>query len=275
MLKSGISNHMAWIVILVLSLLLSQSSALASPPTPTPLPPRTIDVPILLYHHIGVAEQARFDRYTVSPLNFERQMRFLKDWGYTSISLGDLVAALLNDTPLPSRPVIITFDDGYQDVYANALPILDELDCTATVFVIGRQVGTKGYLDITELKELIEQGWEIGNHTYNHHSLRMPGIDLTLEIETARQELEDTLGVVVPYFSFPYGLTSKNVTSQVEKAGYLAAVGLGGSYTHQEATRFYLSRIEIKPETNILEFIGLLPWASPPGGQGAWDSLAQ
>ncbi len=275
MLKRDDFRRIVWIVMLIFSVSIPRQAASASLPVPDPLPARRINVPILLYHHIGVAAQPRFESYTISPGDFEQQMRLLKAWGYTSVSLADLVAALLDDTPLPYRPVVITFDDGYQDVYAHALPILAELDFSATVFVIGRQVGTKGYMDTSELKELVDQGWQIGNHTYNHYSLRTRGIDLTQEIETARQDLEDGLGVSVLYFSFPYGLTSSYVTRQVEKAGYLAAVGLGGSYVHSKATRFYLSRIEIKPGMSALEFIGLLPWADPPGGWDAMGLLAQ
>lgn len=275
MLKHRRIHHYAWVAVLTLSLVIPSYNALAKTPTPTPAPARRLEVPILLYHHIGEAEQARFKRYTVSQADFERQMQLLKAWGYTSISLGDLIAGLVDDAPLPDRPVIITFDDGYQDVFTHALPILKELDYTATVFVIGRQIGIKGYLSARNLEELVEQGWQVGNHTYNHHSLRSPGIDLTLELETARQDLEDALGVPVSYFSFPYGLTSQYVTRQVEEAGYLAAVGLGGGYLHSEATRLYLSRIEIQPDTGVFDFMHLLPWVGPPDGRDAWDRLVQ
>ena len=245
--------------------------------TSTPVAPgtRSLHVPILLYHHIGDPDPDRSDRYTIRVASFEQQMRSLKAWGYTTITLANLISAMENGDPLPPRPVIITFDDGYQDVFTNAFPILDALDYDATVFIIGRQMGLKGYLGNSELKELAAQGWQVGNHTYNHHSLRSAGINLELEIETSRTDLEKALAVPVCYFSFPYGLTSQYVARQVVEAGYTAAVGLGGSYVHSPKTRFYLSRIEIRPETSALDFMELLPWAGPPGGRGSWNGLAQ
>lgn len=267
----------------VISLVLGLAFSLALPPgvaftaTPTPAPSasRRLDVPILLYHHISAGLGKPTERYVVSRLVFEQQMRSLKAWGYTTITLAELSAAITDGEHLPPRPLVITFDDGYQDVYLNAYPILEKLNYTATVFVIGRQLGLKSYLGKKELQELSASGWEVGNHTFNHHSLRQPGINLELEIETARDDLAKLLGIEIPYFSFPYGLTSQYVTRQVQQAGYVAAVGLGGSYTHGTKTRFYLSRIEILPGTSTLDLMELLPWAGPPGGRGSWNGLVQ
>lgn len=260
---------------LVFGTALPPGDAAAATPTPDPPASRRLDVPILLYHHISAGLGKPTERYVVSKLDFERQMRSLKAWGYTTITLAELSAAISDGHHLPPRPLVITFDDGYQDVYDQAYPILEKLNYSAAVFVIGRQLGLKGYLGKEELQELAASGWEVGNHTYNHHSLRQPGINLKLEIETARDDLAKLLGIEVPYFSFPYGLTSQYVTRQVQQAGYIAAVGLGGSYTHGIKTRYYLSRIEILPGASTLDLMELLPWAGPPGGRGAWNGLVQ
>lgn len=279
MLKLAFAVLFCLVTGLALSLAPSPAPAATAPPKPTPTPAlastRSLEVPILLYHHVVAGQVKPTDRYSVSRQDFDRQMRSLKAWGYTTITLAELSAALLDGQHLPSRPLIITFDDGYQDVFEHAFPVLAELDFTATVFVIGRQLGLKGYLGKEELQELAASGWQVGNHTFNHHSLRQPNINLQLEIETARDDLEKLLEIDIPYFSFPYGLTSQFVTRQVLQAGYTAAVGLGGSFTHSPQTRYYLSRIEIKAGTNALDFMGLLPWAGPPGGRGAWNGLVQ
>ena len=222
-------------------------------------PPGKVVTPILLYHH--VAESSHPVRYFVSPPDFEDQMRSLIAWGYTPIPLSQLVQALVNGAELPERPVVITFDDGNLDVYQNAFPILRRYGFTATFFVIVNQIGIKGYSHLDQLQDLLAAGWEIGSHTKTHADLNQAEVNLNSEIIQSRQELEALLGTKVSSFSFPYGLTNPYATKMVREAGYQSAVGLGGLVTHTLKTQFYLSRIEVRGDADLVAFASLLPWS--------------
>jgi len=223
-------------------------------------PPGEVIAPILLYHHVGTKETP--SRYFVSPSDFAAQMRSLQEWGYTAIPLSLLVQALTVGAALPPRPVVISFDDGYQDVYLNAFPVLQELGYPAIVFIITGQLEIGGYMHPEELRTLQAAGWEIGSHTQTHTSLRAAEAWLENEILHSRLVLEAALGEPVSSFSFPYGLTSLYVTGLVKESGYASAVGLGGLSRHTIKTQFYLSRIEIYGDCTIQEFARMLPWAA-------------
>ena len=87
--------------------------------------PGRVKAPILLYHHIRDVDQS--DRYSVSPKDFHHQMECLDAWGYTPITMSLLLKALLDGAFFPQKPIVLTFDDGYFDVYQNAYPILKEM----------------------------------------------------------------------------------------------------------------------------------------------------
>jgi len=227
--------------------------------------------PILLYHH--VAERTPRSRYFVPPHTFEMQVRTLKEWGYTSISISKLIDAVRDGAELPPEPVVFTFDDAYRDVYKNAFPILERYGFTGVVYVIAGQVGKGGYMSKAELEELVDAGWEIGSHGWSHTSLRSAEVNLEKEIVDSRRTLKRMLDGPVDIFAFPYGLTSKYVTGLVKEAGYRGAVGLGTSNRHTQKTLFYLSRQEVRSNYDLVTFAGLLPWAGvieePQGRDGS------
>jgi peptidoglycan/xylan/chitin deacetylase (PgdA/CDA1 family) len=219
-------------------------------------PPGELVVPILLYHHVAAAETAR--RYYVSPQDFEAQIGSLYDWGYTAIPLSLLVDALLNGAELPPRPVVITFDDGYRDVYQNALPVMQRYGYVGNLFVIVDQIGVGGYLNARQIAELVAQGWELGSHSQTHANLRKSGISLEKEVAGARDTLEALFDISVRSYSYPYGSATAAITKVVKDAGYQSAVGLGGSVTHRANSIYYLSRNEVQGTYDLIAFAGLL-----------------
>jgi len=253
----------------------TRSSSLLSA-TPLPLPSATstltptpvsdwawhdaglVIAPILLYHHI--AEPDEPSRYTVAPNAFRRQVERLKAWGYKPVSLAHLAEVIANGGVLPERPVVLTFDDGYDDVFENALPVMQEAGFPGVVYVIAGVVDEPQYLSQEQLLGLVEAGWEIGSHGDTHNNLRLVGKSLDAEVSGSRAALEELLSVAVQTFSFPYGLTSSAVTKLVKESGYTSAVGLGGFSRHSPKTLFYLSRIEIPGGISLKEFSALLPW---------------
>ena len=139
----------------------------------------SITVPILLYHHLDPAQpQSSTSLY---PGTFERQMRLLKDNGFNAVSFDDLIAFVEQGSPLPERPVIVTFDDGYTSNYTYAYPVLQELGIQATIFAVGSSIGHDRYYKDTqfeltphfgqdEIDQMLESGLiTIGSHTYDMH----------------------------------------------------------------------------------------------------------
>jgi len=235
-------------------------------PSPTPEwiwnSPGEVIAPILLYHHIAVRDPP--SRYFLSPEVFEDQMKVLHRWGYTAIPLSLLVQALVDGAELPPRSVVITFDDGYRDVFTHAFPIMRRYGFRGVVYVIAGQVGTGKYMKAGELRELAEAGWEIGSHSWSHPNLRSQSANLPREIVESRLKLEELLHSPLETFAFPYGLTAQYITGLVIDAGYEAAVGLGTSSRHTEKTRYYLSRMEVRSEYDLKQFKALLPWSGIP-----------
>jgi peptidoglycan/xylan/chitin deacetylase (PgdA/CDA1 family) len=219
-------------------------------------PPGELAVPVLLYHHIAATDNPK--RYTVSLENFEAQISSLYGWGYTAIPLSLLVDAVLSGAKLPPRPVVITFDDGYRDIYQYALPVMQRYGYVGTLYVIVDQIGVGGYLSARQIDQLLEQGWELGSHSQTHANLRKLTTSLEKEVAGSRETLEDLFATPVRSFSYPYGSTTPDITRLVKESGYSSAVGLGVSITHRAKNLYYLSRNEVQGTYDLITFAGLL-----------------
>src|SRR5207253_7977146 len=130
---------------------------------------------ILMYHYVRVNPRAS-DRLgadlSVTPAHFAAQMKWLAANGFHTVTLDDLTAAIVEGEPLPSRPVILTFDDGYEDFYTAAYPILEEYRFKATSFVITGKVGWGGYLTWDQMRKMQASGLvQFESHTVNHVQL--------------------------------------------------------------------------------------------------------
>ena len=142
--------------------------------TEVPVPIASVQVPILLYHHIETLnEDAGSDWYntTVTPEAFEEQMAYLAYHGYHTVKIMDLLAAFEGRKALPKNPVVITFDDGWIDCYDTAFPVLQKYGMTATFFIIAGSVGSipaDHVMSWGEIEEMSQAGMEIGSHTMTH-----------------------------------------------------------------------------------------------------------
>ena len=126
-------------------------------------------VPVLMYHSI---DYEKGNELRVPKEVFREQMNFLKQKGYTTLTLNELYNFFINNKPVPDKAIVITFDDGYKDNFENAFPVLKELGFNATVFVITSTVDTdKNYLTSKQLKEMDANGIDIESHTVNHEQL--------------------------------------------------------------------------------------------------------
>ncbi len=192
------------------------------------------DAAILAYHSIG--EQVPDEENLNIRLDvFEKQMKFLSEHNYNVISFADYVEILKNKKTIPSKTVVLTFDDGYENIYRNVFPVLKKYNFPATVFVvadfIGRDMDFFGHVyrivSLEQLKEMIGSGLvTVGSHGLEH--LFLPNVAneaiLRKEIFKSKQKLESVLGVPVDFFCYPVGGYNKHIEQLVHQAGYKAAV---------------------------------------------------
>lgn len=227
-------------------------SAEAATPVTTP---RVASVPILMYHRIGVtgaSTPSATRRLTVDPRTFARQMLWLHRNGFRTLTQQELYAGLVLGKRLPAKPVLITFDDGYDDLLRHALPVLERLRMRATAYVITDRCGDwrSPFLAWFELLQLERGGIEIGSHTVSHRDLRaLSDHELTQELVDSRLALERRLRHPVRWLAYPFGGHDGRVVAAARRAGYLLAVTTVGGTRQAGARRLELRRLSITNDT--------------------------
>lgn len=217
-------------------------------PIPSPKPNEiALKVPVLMYHYISISPW-KTDKIRIGlstpPYIFEEQLKLLQQNGFTTITLDDMVNVFAGKSSLPKNPVILTFDDGYEDFYQNAFPLLQKYNMKGTVFVITSLVGKYNYLTWPQIVEMgLTDNVVFGAHTMHHYSL--PSLNPTEmydEIVTSKVELEKHLGTLINWFAYPYGGYDQKVIENVKKAGFIGAVNTLPGQLQYESRLFYVTR---------------------------------
>jgi peptidoglycan/xylan/chitin deacetylase (PgdA/CDA1 family) len=205
-----------------------------------------------MYHYVSElppgGNRLRRD-LTVPPDVFEAHLQFLRDAGYTGISLEDLYWHLMTGRPLPEKPVVLTFDDGYRDNYEVAFPLLKKYGFTATFFAITDFVdwGYERYVTWEQLREMQEAGMEIGAHSRDHPDLRDRDIDfLVWQILGPREAIEDHLGKRPRFYSYPSGKYDEKVIAVLRSDHYWGAVTTHQGTLQSSDRPFELHRIRVR-----------------------------
>ena len=190
--------------------------------TATPAPPPK--VPVLAYHMVGIPEGGD---YNVSVEQFEEEMQWLHDNDYHTITPAQLLDAIREGAPLPPRPVIITFDDNQISPYLHAVPILKRFGFTASFFIMTVTIGKDGYMDADQIKDLADEGFTIGGHTWDHRILTQQ-IDSEVErqLDLSGADLRAILGHDPEYFAYPSGLYDQHIVDALKAHGYKMAFRL-------------------------------------------------
>lgn len=214
-------------------------------------------VPILVYHGIrpNRASDTPFVKaFVVEPQVFAKQMDYLKDNGWTAISFEMLRLALTGKNSLPARSMILTFDDGWENQYLSAFPILKSHGFSATFFVFTNAIGEKHFFTWAEIKEMDRAGMTIAAHTKSHPYLFGIFNQALLEDEIAgsKKVLEEHLGKEVYVFAYPFGEYSKKIIEVVRKAGFKIARASHTGFYHTKDDLFTLRSIQVP---NSLEFL--------------------
>lgn len=225
---------------------------------PTPLEvarPGTVRVPIFVYHSVRphVSNEDPFqDKFDITPELFEKQLSYLNEHDYTTITFDNLVAYFKEHKPLPPKPVILSFDDGWHNQYRYAFPLLKKYHVRATFFIFTEGIDRPHFMSWDEIKELDAAGMAIGGHTQTHPlliAIQDPAI-LQSEIAGGKKIIEAHLGKPITIFAYPFGHASPRTIQAVKKAGFIAARTQYRGLYHAEADLFSLHSIQASDDFN-------------------------
>lgn len=242
-------NKIIFPLALALAVSLAGLAARFAAPVNAAVQPNGITLPIVMYHHI-LKEEARLNKYTISPAEFRGDLQYLKDNGYTSIVMQDLINYAYKQIPLPEKPVMITFDDGYESFHEYAYPILSEYGYKAVFSVVGRYADQYSSADDHHIRYshatwnqialMADSGVvEIQNHSYNlhdnqngrHGSKIKSGESneayrtlLETDIGKLQQACFDNIGWMPTTFTYPFGQISTEALPVLKEMGFLAAL---------------------------------------------------
>lgn len=179
-------------------------------------------IPVMMYHHIDDKPGGLY----VSKDYFSKQMDYLSQKGYTTVTISDIVDSLVRGKPLPSKPVVITFDDGYLDVYTNAYPVLKQKNFKATIFLPTQLLGGGDYMTWDQVKEMVNSDLiTAGDHTLSHKTVySLDEIQMKDEILSAKNIIEQNTGRAVNVFAYPYGNFNSEAESILQSGGFVGAV---------------------------------------------------
>lgn len=187
-------------------------------------------VPVLCYHRLREwkpNEKESMKAYIVPIANFKAQIKMLADSGYHSITPDEYYAYLAYGAVLPSKPVMITFDDTSEEHYAIAFPELQKYGFNATFFIMTVSLGRPGYMTKEQVKELSDKGQVIASHTYDHHNVKeYKGADYDNQMLKPKEKLEAIIGKKVDYFAYPFGEWNTAAIPELKKRNYKAAFQL-------------------------------------------------
>jgi peptidoglycan/xylan/chitin deacetylase (PgdA/CDA1 family) len=237
--------------------------AIVNNPTPTPTPAPTpkpltfaemntlygpcVRLPVLMYHHVQTETAAKADKQTGLTTYtdfFQKQMQYLKDKGYNVTGMNNLVEFFDNGTTIPPKSVLLTFDDGYEDFYTDAYPILQSLSYKATMFVPTGLVNNPDYLTWDQISSM-NGSILFANHTWSHKNVGVSNSAMEYEISTADTQLSDHSLNFPKVFAYPYGLDTPQSEKYLASLGYKAAFIEGSGSILCKKQRFTLPRIRI------------------------------
>ena len=228
-------------------------------------------VPILTYHDVSPSPHPSFRRYSVTPRQFARQMRWLALAGYEPIDMDALLQARLGERVLPRRPVIITFDDGFQGCLEHAVPVLRKHGFTAVFYLVAGLGGETSrwmlpdggaelaLMSWVAARGLAAEGFQCGAHTLTHP--RLPGLEagrLRTELMDARSRMEQELRRPVLHLAYPYGAYDPAVRNLAAEAGYATACSTRPGLSPPDDDLLAIHRITVHGHDSLLDFASLV-----------------
>ncbi|MEZ0174978.1 MAG: polysaccharide deacetylase family protein [Candidatus Reddybacter sp.] len=213
---------------------------------------------ILMYHMIQQPSTTAEARYACPPEQFEKHLRYIKRSQHAVVSLYEIEQHLLCGTTLPNNAVAITLDDGFEDNYTQAFPLLQKYGMPASVFLAtgvmgatnkwtqGRDFPQRAMLKWRQIEEMSRFQINFGAHTVSHAKLsELDSTAAAEEIGQSKQQIEDQLGKPCSHFAYPYGLFTEQTPGIVKDAGFKLACSTRSGFNNKETNPFTLNRTEV------------------------------
>jgi len=236
-------------------------------------PPGKLPVPILMYHMIAAPPAgAPFPGLYVPPQEFEEQMRALEQAGWHAVTMDQVESYWRSGTPLGAgKPIVLSFDNGYQSQYTRALPILRGLGWVGDENLqLTGLPPSQGGLGDDEIRGLIAAGWELDTQGISHADLiTLDAAELRHQVATAREQLRRRFGVPVNWFCYPSGHYDATVVAAVRQAGFVGSTTVVPGWAHPQDDSYRLHRLRVLGGTTGSQLLALLAAvredpASPP-----------
>jgi peptidoglycan/xylan/chitin deacetylase (PgdA/CDA1 family) len=225
-------------------------------------PPGTEPVPILMYHVIAPPPPgAPFPGLYVQPAEFSEQMRALKQAGWHAVTLDQVAANWKRGASLGAgKPIVLSFDNGYQSQYTQALPVLRRLGWVGTENLqLTGLPPSQGGIGQEQVRGLVAAGWELDTQGFSHADLiALSASRLRYEVAASRRVLQRRFGVPVNWFCYPSGHYDDRVVAEVRTAGYAGSTTVVPGWAHPHDDRFRLHRLRVLGGTSGAQLLGLL-----------------
>ena len=213
-------------------------------------------IPVLYYHSVNDSVD---NEVTISPSLLKKELEYIKNQGYTTLSLKEVENYILNNQPIPEKSILITFDDGYMDNYYNAYPILKELNMKATIFCITSELDGSYYLSEDAIKEMSKNNIDIESHTLNHPHLNSLTYDEQLkELTESKAKLENITGNKITAIAFPFGDYNEDSIKAAKNSGYTLAFTTNTGFASRDNNPLELDRIYVSSYYDMDTFISNL-----------------
>ncbi|MGD0337595.1 MAG: polysaccharide deacetylase family protein [Bacteroidota bacterium] len=226
------------------------------------------EIPVLMYHRVteGVPPRTKYGIY-VTTSEFEQQLSFLERKRFTTLTYYDLAKIFALRQPLPRNPVILTFDDGYEDNFLNAFPILQRHSMKAVIFLLGNRSITSNVWDMQngepevnllndeQIRLMAEYGIEFGSHSMDHRRLTELSVEEAQnDVTASKLLLEKRLGKEIISFAYPYGAINEQVKECICRAGYEFGIATDSGPWNFWSDLFQIRRIPIFPGTGLFTY---------------------
>lgn len=187
-------------------------------------------VPVVCWHQIRdwkATDSKGAKDYIVQVQAFKDHIKMLADSGYHTILPDQLYAYLAFNKPLPSKPIMLTFDDTDLDQFTIARPTLAKYGFKGVYFIMTVSLGRPHYMSKEQVKQLSDEGNVIGSHTWDHHNFKkFAGKDWETQLDKPTKKLEEITGKDIKYFAYPFGLWNAENLPELHKRGFLLAFQL-------------------------------------------------
>ena len=216
-------------------------------------------IPILMYHNVS---ENKKDKNSLYYKDFYKQIKYLTKIGYKSLNLKNLSNEKYN------KKIVITFDDGYENIFTNAMPVLKELDFSATCFIVSKKIGyfndwdknqknfkKKRIMNTKQIKIWINNGFEIGSHSMDHYNLNnLSNIQKKIQILKPKQFFKNNYGINIQSFSYPFGCYNEDCLRILKKNYKFAVTTKRSRYVKDKFNPHEIPRVPINSNTSIFKY---------------------